>query len=160
MLPRFMGPGAAYLSLTLACAFAAAAHTVEAKIPTLATIRARFIVYLLLDESSRQRNAHVKTTFQTISFSLNRSSSPRADQSPKREPRPSASAGGVSGTLMSGRQEGKLRGLRFANSRGVPEVPHGTSDTESPQALRAISLPASLLAPLNSEAVALGADRA
>jgi hypothetical protein len=102
MLPRFMGPGAAYLSLTLACAFAAAAQTVEAKMPTLATIRARFIVYLLLDESSRQRNAHVKTTFQTISFSLNRSSFPRADQSPKREPRPSASAGGVSGTLMYG----------------------------------------------------------
>jgi hypothetical protein len=54
MLPRFMGPGAAYRSfrLTLACAFAAAAQTVEAKMPTLATIRARFIVYLLLDESS------------------------------------------------------------------------------------------------------------
>src|SRR5262249_59219152 len=34
---------------------------------------------------------------------------------------------GSPGTLMSGRQEGKLRGLRLANSRGAPEVPHGTS---------------------------------
>src|SRR5262249_25567859 len=60
----------------LACAFAAATQTVEAKMPTLATIRARFIVYLLLDESSRERNADVKITFQTISFSLNRSHPP------------------------------------------------------------------------------------
>src|SRR5262249_13015537 len=55
----------------LACAFAAATQTVEAKMPTLATIRARFIVYLLLDESSHERNADLTITFQTMSFSLN-----------------------------------------------------------------------------------------
>src|SRR5215510_14858639 len=61
----------------LACAFAAATQTVEAKMPTLATIRARFIVYLPFGRSRPpQRNAHVKIVFQAISFSLNRSHPP------------------------------------------------------------------------------------
>ena len=43
----------------------------------------------------------------------------------KREPRPKWRKGGVSGTLRCGRT--MLRSLRFANSRGVPKVPHGTA---------------------------------
>src|SRR6516164_6935312 len=44
----------------------------------------------------------------------------------KREPRPSTvQMGGVSGTLIWPRA--MLRGLRFANSRACPKVPHGTS---------------------------------
>src|SRR5262249_11962080 len=35
--------------------------------------------------------------------------------------------GGVSGTLMSGRREGKLRGLRFRKLTGAPKVPDGKS---------------------------------
>ena len=42
----------------------------------------------------------------------------------KREPRPSAGRG--LGNPQVG-EETLLRGLRFANSRGVPKVPHGTA---------------------------------
>src|SRR5215471_13527920 len=47
--------------LILACALADTAQTVEAKTPTLATIRARFIVYLpLMDFYAAKSNAGVK----------------------------------------------------------------------------------------------------
>ena len=51
---------------------------------------------------------------------------------------------------------GELSEGSVRETHGRARVPHGAR--KAPQALRAISLPASLLAPFNSEAVALGAD--
>src|SRR5262245_45255965 len=119
------------LGLILACAFADTTQMVEAKMPTLATITARFIVYLpfrTVDPGTERPRKNNVPNYMLLVKPISPSGATAQTRTP---PECVGPKGGLPGRGFGNLTVGAGR-TPPGKTLGAAEVPHGTSDTTSP----------------------------